>query len=59
MIRVRVFKTSIFVATAVGVSAVVYRPAPGTLSDLPNRIPEAAPYVTEEAGVYPGMPARS
>src|SRR5262249_18587784 len=38
--------------TALGVSAFVYRPPTNRL-DLPNRIPEAAPYITEEAAAYP------
>jgi len=38
--------------TALGVSAFVYRPTSNKL-DLPNRIPEAAPYDTQEATAFP------
>jgi len=38
----------IVIVTALGVGALVYRQAPGP-KELPNRIPEPAPYVTAEA----------
>src|SRR5215472_12536752 len=53
IIRQRVFKTLIFLGTAAGVSAIVYGPDPTRLADIPNRIPEAAPYITAEAAAYP------
>jgi hypothetical protein len=49
---VRLIKAVIFIATGLAVAALARSPRP-TLADLPNRIPEAAPYVTEEAAVFP------
>ena len=46
-------KVAIFVGTTLAVSAFVYEPGSGADCDLPNRIPEAAPYVTAEATVFP------
>jgi hypothetical protein len=45
-------KASTILATVVGVMALVYQP-PRDANDLPNRIPEAAPYVTAEAQAFP------
>ncbi|HET6284400.1 MAG TPA: Ig-like domain-containing protein [Polyangia bacterium] len=42
----------VLLLTATGLSAAVYRTQPAA-RDLPNRIPEAAPYVIEEAGFVP------
>ena len=53
MSRPSLFKSSIFVATTMGVCSVIYRPEPSRLLDLPNRMPEAAPYVTQEAKDFP------
>lgn len=53
MIYPRVLKGAVVAATVMGVGAMVYRPESGRLVDLPNRIPEAAPYVTEEARAFP------
>jgi hypothetical protein len=40
-------------ATVVVAGTIVYRLAPATPLDLPNRIPEAAPYVATEARAFP------
>jgi hypothetical protein len=47
-----VIKLSVFGASVLGVCAAVYQP-PAVPSELANRIPEAAPYVTREAGFFP------
>src|SRR5271170_6869441 len=50
----RVLKVTTLAATAVGVSFVVAVWEPGAAhSDLPNRMPEAAPYITAEAQAFP------
>jgi len=49
---VRLIKLAIFVGTGVAAGAIVHRPD-ADRADLPNRIPEAAPYVTSEAKVFP------
>jgi hypothetical protein len=48
MIGLKVLKGSILLCTAVTLGAIVYRADPSSLADLPNRMPEAAPYVTAE-----------
>jgi len=48
MIHVKLIKLAILVSTTLTLGAIVYRPDPSSLSDLPNRMPEAAPYVTAE-----------
>jgi len=53
MINLKALKLIIFAGTALGVSAFVYEPDRSALNDLPNRIPEAAPYITAEASVFP------
>ncbi len=53
MIDLRILKGTIFAVTALGVSAFVYPTDPNSLADLPNRIPEAAPYITAEAQAFP------
>ena len=47
-----VIKTATIVVTAVGAIAFVSRQKQAA-TDLPNRIPEAAPYLTSEAQVFP------
>jgi hypothetical protein len=46
MIHLKTLKAVIFVGTTLGVCAFVYQPDQTRLADLPNRIPEAAPYIT-------------
>jgi hypothetical protein len=53
MIDLRIIKAVVFAGTALGVSALVYQPDRSQLADLPNRIPEAAPYITAEAAAFP------
>jgi hypothetical protein len=53
MLALRLLKFGIFAATTAGVCAVVYQPNPSGVKDLPNRIPEAAPYITAEASAFP------
>ena len=53
MIDPRRFKGLVFILTTVGLGTVVYQPDSSKLTDLPNRIPESAPYVTEETAAYP------
>jgi hypothetical protein len=48
----KALKLATILLTALAVSAFVYRPAVNRL-DLPNRIPEAAPYNLEEAATFP------
>ena len=48
----RLVKAITFLVTGLGATALV-RDRGGTHADLPNRIPEAAPYVTDEAAVFP------
>src|SRR5262245_34409878 len=47
----RALKVLVLATTAVSVCAAVYEP-PHDLAELPNRIPEAPPYVTEEARFF-------
>src|SRR4029079_16738597 len=49
---VKLLKITIILVTALGGSAFVYQPVTDQ-HDLPNRIPEAAPYVTAEAKSLP------
>jgi len=49
---VRFIKATTFFATGLGATFLIKDPGP-PLADLPNRIPEAAPYVTAEAEVFP------
>jgi hypothetical protein len=48
----RLIKAVVFLGTMLAASILVYHRA-DSLLDLPNRIPEAAPYVTEEAEFFP------
>ncbi|HTE55265.1 MAG TPA: Ig-like domain-containing protein [Kofleriaceae bacterium] len=48
----KLIKAVIFLATGLGVSALAREPIE-TQADLPNRIPEAAPYITAEATAFP------
>src|SRR6185436_1932412 len=52
MWKERALKLLAFVGAALGVCGLVYQPASDRV-ELPNRIPEAAPYVTSEAQFYP------
>jgi hypothetical protein len=50
----RLLKVAVFVASALGIGALVYRqPTQESLNDIPNRLPEAAPYVVAEAQAFP------
>jgi hypothetical protein len=50
----RALKLVAFFATTLATSALVYyQPDQSTLNDIPNRLPEAAPYVVAEAQAYP------
>jgi len=52
--NLRLVKLSVLVATVVAVSGLVYSPHnQSALNDIPNRIPEAAPYVLAEAKDFP------
>lgn len=52
--NLRIVKLSVLVVTMLAVSAAVYAPHSGSaLDDIPNRIPEAAPYVLAEAQDFP------
>src|SRR5215467_11833235 len=53
MIDLKAFKLVVFAGTTLGVTAFVYEPSRRALNDLPNRIPEAAPYITAEATAFP------
>src|SRR5499427_1717213 len=53
MVDLRILKAMIFGGTVLCLSAAVYQPNQSSLADLPNRIPEAAPYVTAEASAFP------
>src|SRR5215831_14834826 len=53
MIDLKAFKLVVFAGTTLGVTAFIYEPGRSALADLPNRIPEAAPYVTAEATAFP------
>ena len=53
MTKVTLVKSAIFAATTLAVGLAVYRPDPAGMLDLPNRIPEPAPYVTKEAKAFP------
>jgi hypothetical protein len=47
-------KLTALLATALGASALVYnQPDQSKLNDIPNRLPEAAPYVLAEAQAFP------
>jgi len=49
----RIIKLIALLATTAGVSAVVYQPDQSKLNDIPNRLPEGAPYVLAEAKALP------
>src|SRR5262249_41764679 len=50
----RMLKIAVFVTSALGIGALVYRqPTQESLNDIPNRLPEAAPYVLAEAQAFP------
>jgi hypothetical protein len=50
----KAFKLSVFVLSAAALSAVAYyQPSQRNLNDIPNRLPEAAPYVYQEAKALP------
>jgi hypothetical protein len=49
---VKLIKIGTFIATGLAVGFLAKQPEPAG-SDLPNRIPEAAPYITAEATVFP------
>ena len=50
----KLMKLAVMAATAAGSSALVYRqPSQSALNDIPNRIPEAAPYDVGEARSFP------
>jgi hypothetical protein len=49
---VKLIKIGVFIATGLAVGFLAKQPEP-TLADLPNRIPEAAPYITAEATALP------
>src|SRR5262249_43683229 len=48
----RLVKPLILLGTGLGATGLLRKPD-AALTDLPNRIPEAAPYVTAEARAYP------
>jgi len=48
----RALKWLVFAGVGLGVCGLLYRPATNRV-ELPNRIPEAAPYVTSEAQFFP------
>jgi hypothetical protein len=53
-ISAKVVKLAILAATTLATSALVYfQPNSADLNDIPNRIPEAAPYVVAEAPAFP------
>jgi Bacterial Ig-like domain len=50
----RAFKLAMFAMTVTAICAIVYhQPSQRSLNDLPNRLPEAAPYVVAEAQAFP------
>ena len=49
----KILKFVALLATTAGVSVVVYQPDQSKLNDVPNRLPEAAPYVLAEARALP------
>jgi hypothetical protein len=50
----KIIRILVIVATALSATAVVYfQPDPTKLNDIPNRLPEAAPYVVAEAQAFP------
>ena len=49
----KALKLAALLATALGTSALVYQPNQSRLNDIPNRLPEAAPYVVPEAQAFP------
>ena len=48
MIRMRLIKATLLLSTTLAVGEIARRGDPSALTDLPNRMPEAAPYVTAE-----------
>jgi len=49
-----ILKLAVFVVSAAGISTLAYRrPTQRSLDDIPNRLPEAAPYVVSEAQAFP------
>src|SRR5205823_3962244 len=53
MAELRLLKGCVFLAATLGVGSIVYQPESSRLADLPNLLPEAAPYITEEARSFP------
>jgi hypothetical protein len=53
MISLDALKVATFVGTTLVAGVLVYEPGSSARSDLPNRIPEAAPYVSVEAAAFP------
>jgi hypothetical protein len=53
VINLKALKVVVFVGTTLVMSAFVYEPGGAALTDLPNRIPEAVPYITVEATAFP------
>ncbi|MBZ5522530.1 MAG: Ig-like domain-containing protein [Acidobacteriia bacterium] len=52
--NLKIVKLSVLVVTTLAVSGIVYNPhGRNSLNDIPNRIPEAAPYVLAEAQNFP------
>jgi hypothetical protein len=52
--KLKALKLIVIAVTSVGVSGLVYlQPTQNQLSDIPNRLPEAAPYVVAEAREFP------
>src|SRR5215510_1657862 len=52
--NIRLLKLVVFLASSFGISVAVYLgPDRHSLSDIPNRLPEAAPYVVAEAQAFP------
>jgi Big-like domain-containing protein len=49
----KALKLIALLATAAGITGAVYQPDQSKLNDIPNRLPEAAPYVVAEAQVLP------
>src|SRR3954471_2790966 len=52
MINLSLLKSMVFAGATLGLSLIVYEPDRSRLLDLPNRIPEAAPYVTAETDAF-------
>jgi hypothetical protein len=53
MRNLKLVKVAVFAGTVIAMGAIVSRPDAAAFTDLPNRIPEAPPYVTEEAAAFP------